>query len=194
MNSNTIRIIGAGLLLSLSGLVQAADYVIDTKGAHAFIQFHIKHLGYSWLVGRFNTFSGEFSYYEANPNASKVSVTIDTASVDSNHAERDKHLRDEEFLDVEQFPEARFVSTSYRDLGNDKGELQGELTLHGVTRPLTIAVTMIGAGDDPWGGYRLGFEGRTSFALADFGIKRDLGPASKEVHLWLGVEGIRKDQ
>ncbi|MGB5451493.1 MAG: YceI family protein [Sedimenticolaceae bacterium] len=194
MNTNPIRILGAGLLLLLSGLAQAADYVIDTKGAHAFIQFHIKHLGYSWLVGRFNTFSGEFSYYEANPNASKVSVTIDTASVDSNHAERDKHLRDEEFLDVEQFPEARFVSTSYRDLGDGKGELQGELTLHGVTRPLSIAVTMIGAGDDPWGGYRIGFEGRTSFALADFGIKRNLGPASKEVHLWLGVEGIRKDQ
>ena len=194
MNTNTIRILGAGLLLLLSGLAQAADYVIDTKGAHAFIQFHIKHLGYSWLVGRFNTFSGEFSYYEANPNASKVSVTIDTASIDSNHAERDKHLRDEEFLDVEQFPEARFVSTSYRDLGDGKGELQGELTLHGVTRPLSIAVTMIGAGDDPWGGYRIGFEGRTSFALADFGIKRNLGPASKEVHLWLGVEGIRKDQ
>lgn len=194
MNTNPIRILGAGLLLLLSGLALAADYVIDTKGAHAFIQFHIKHLGYSWLVGRFNTFSGEFSYYEANPNASKVSVTIDTASVDSNHAERDKHLRDEEFLDVEQFPEARFVSTSYRDLGDGKGELQGELTLHGVTRPLSIAVTMIGAGDDPWGGYRIGFEGRTSFALADFGIKRNLGPASKEVHLWLGVEGIRKDQ
>ncbi|MGB5670675.1 MAG: YceI family protein [Sedimenticolaceae bacterium] len=194
MNTNPIRILGAGLLLLLSGLALAADYVIDTKGAHAFIQFHIKHLGYSWLVGRFNTFSGEFSYFEANPNASKVSVTIDTASVDSNHAERDKHLRDEEFLDVEQFPEARFVSTSYRDLGDGKGELQGELTLHGVTRPLTSAVTRIGAGDDPWGGYRLGCEGRTSFALADFGIKRDLGPASKEVHLWLGVEGIRKDQ
>lgn len=194
MNTNPIRILGAGLLLLLSGLALAADYVIDTKGAHAFIQFHIKHLGYSWLVGRFNTFSGEFSYFEANPNASKVSVTIDTASVDSNHAERDKHLRDEEFLDVEQFPEARFVSTSYRDLGDGKGELQGELTLHGVTRPLSIAVTMIGAGDDPWGGYRIGFEGRTSFALADFGIKRNLGPASKEVHLWLGVEGIRKDQ
>lgn len=192
MKTNTIQILGAGLLLSLSSLGQAADYVIDTKGAHAFIQFQIKHLGYSWLVGRFNTFSGEFSYYEANPNASKVSVTIDTASVDSNHAERDKHLRDEEFLDVKQFPEARFASTSYRDLGDGKGELQGELTLHGVTRPLTIAVTMIGAGDDPWGGYRLGFEGRTSFALADFGIKRNLGPASEEVQLWLGVEGIRK--
>ena len=192
MNRFPTKPMAAGLILLFSGVAQAADYIIDTKGAHAFIQFHIKHLGYSWLVGRFNRFEGEFSYDEEDPNAAKVAVTIDTASIDSNHAERDKHLRDDEFLDVEKFPQARFVSTAYRDLGNDKGELQGELTLHGVTRPLSIAVTFIGAGDDPWGGYRRGFEGRTSFALADFGIKRNLGPASKEVHLWLGVEGIRK--
>ena len=178
------------LLLPTSAL--AADYVIDTKGAHAFIQFHIKHLGYSWLVGRFNTFAGEFSYDEANPEAAKVSVTIDTASIDSNHAERDKHLRDEDFLDVDRYPKASFVSTSYRETGDGKGELQGELTLRGVTRPITLDVTHIGAGKDPWGGYRRGFEGRTRFALADYGIKKNLGPASKEVHLWLGIEGIRK--
>jgi polyisoprenoid-binding protein YceI len=179
------------LLMPMSTTVGAADYVIDTKGAHAFIQFSIKHLGYSWLVGRFNTFSGEFSYEEKKPEAARVSVTIDTASIDSNHAERDKHLRDEEFLDVDRFPEARFVSTSYRDLGDNRGELEGELTLHGVTRPITIAVTHIGAGQDPWGGYRRGFEGRVTLALADYGIKRNLGPASKEVNLWLGIEGIR---
>ena len=179
-----------GLLLSTT--VQAADYVIDTKGAHAFIQFHIKHLGYSWLVGRFNTFSGEFSYDENDPGSAKVSVLIDTASIDSNHAERDKHLRDDDFLDVKKYPEARFVSTAYRDLGDGKGELTGDLTLHGVTRSITIDVDHIGAGKDPWGGYRRGFEGRTSFALADFGITRNLGPASRNVNLWLGVEGIRK--
>jgi len=192
MRTSTHLTLGAGLLLLFGSVAQAADYVIDTKGAHAFIQFHIKHLGYSWLVGRFNRFEGEFSYDEANPQTAKVAVTIDTTSIDSNHAERDKHLRDEDFLEVDKFPEARFVSTSYRDLGEGKGELVGEFTLRGVTRPITIAVTHIGAGDDPWGGYRRGFEGRASFALADFGIKRDLGPASKEVHLWLGVEGIRK--
>jgi polyisoprenoid-binding protein YceI len=192
MRTSTHLTLGAGLLLLFGSIAQAADYVIDTKGAHAFIQFHIKHLGYSWLVGRFNRFDGEFSYDEANPQTAKVAVTIDTTSIDSNHAERDKHLRDEDFLEVDKFPEARFVSTSYRDLGEGKGELVGEFTLRGITRPITIAVTQIGAGDDPWGGYRRGFEGRASFALADFGIKRDLGPASKEVHLWLGVEGIRK--
>ena len=193
MKRTSSMTLSAALLLAASGLAQAADYVIDTKGAHAFIQFHIKHLGYSWLVGRFNTFSGEFSYDEANPEAAKVAVTIDTTSIDSNHAERDKHLRDEEFLNVDKFPQASFVSTAYRDLGNGKGELEGDLTLLGVTKPVKIDVNFIGEGDDPWGGYRSGFEGRTSFALADFGIQRDLGPASREVQLWLGVEGIRKD-
>ena len=192
MRTTIFSTLAAGLLFGLSSPTLAADYVIDTKGAHAFVQFHIKHLGYSWLVGRFNTFSGEFSYDENNPQSAKVSVTIDTASVDSNHAERDKHLRDDDFLEVDKYPQARFVSTSYRDIGDGKGELKGELTLHGVTRPITIDVTHIGAGEDPWGGYRRGFEGRTSLTLADFNIKKNLGPASKEVHLWLGVEGIRK--
>ncbi len=180
----------AGLALCLTGAAHSSDYLIDTKGAHAFIQFQIKHLGYSWLVGRFNRFEGSFSYDEDNPSAAKVEVTIDTSSVDSNHAERDKHLRDDDLLHVDAFPQARFVSTSYKDLGDGKGELVGELTLHGVTRPITIAVNQIGAGKDPWGGYRRGFEGRTSFALADYGITRNLGPASTEVQLWLGVEGI----
>lgn len=192
MRNALLSTISAGLLLGASSQVLADDYVIDTKGAHAFVQFHIKHLGYSWLVGRFNTFSGEFSYDENNPQSAKVNVIIETASVDSNHAERDKHLRDEDFLEVGKYPQARFVSTAYRPTGEGSGVLEGEFTLHGVTRPISIDVTHIGAGADPWGGYRRGFEGRTKFALADFGIKKNLGPASKEVHLWLGVEGIRK--
>ena len=192
MKRPLLMTLGASLLLMASTSIHAVEYLIDTKGAHAFIQFHIKHLGYSWLVGRFNTFSGSFDYDQKNPDAASITVDIETASIDSNHAERDKHLRDEEFLNVKEHPKARFVSSSYRDLGNDKGELKGELTLNGVTRPITIDVTHIGAGMDPWGGYRRGFEGRTSFALADFGIKRNLGPASKEVHLWLGIEGIRQ--
>jgi polyisoprenoid-binding protein YceI len=121
-----------------------------------------------------------------------VTVTIDTASVNSNHAERDKHLRSDDFLHVEKFPQAKFVSTAYKPTGENTAELTGELTLHGVTRPVTIAVEQIGHGDDPWGGYRRGFAGSTRLTLADFGIKRDLGPAAREVHLFLSVEGIRQ--
>jgi polyisoprenoid-binding protein YceI len=178
-------------LLSASPLF-AEDYVIDTKGTHAFIQFRIKHLGYSWLMGRFNEFSGGFSYDEKNPQASKVSVEIKPATVDSNHAERDKHLRSEEFLFVEKYPKASFVSTSYAEKGDGKAELKGDLTLRGVTKPVVIAVEHIGHGKDPWGGYRRGFFGTTEIALADFGIPFDLGPASKTVQLELSIEGVRQ--
>src|SRR5690554_3610063 len=115
-------------LISLATLgatsAQAADYVIDTKDAHAFVQFKISHLGYSWLLGRFNDFEGTFSYDEADPSAAKVDVTINVASVDSNHAERDKHLRSADFFNVSKYPKATFVSTSYTPNGDGTGVLK----------------------------------------------------------------------
>ena len=178
--------------LSMSPAIQAADYVIDTKGAHAFIQFRVQHLGYSWLYGRFNEFSGKFSYDESTPEKASIEVNISTASVDSNHAERDKHLRSDDFLDVKKYPEARFISTNYTPINANKGVLTGNLTLRGVTRPIEIEVESIGAGKDPWGGYRSGFEGKTRFAMADFGIVKNLGPKSKDVEMILSIEGIRQ--
>lgn len=176
------------------GLAQAAPerYVIDTEGAHAFIQFRIKHLGYSWLYGRFNEFSGTFTYDPDDTSASKIEVDIKTASLDSNHAERDKHLRGSDFLDVTKYPTASFKSTSYKETGFNKGVLEGNLTLKGITKPIKIDVERIGNGPDPWGGYRRGFEGRTEFALKDFGIDYNLGPASRKVEMMLTVEGIRQ--
>ncbi len=167
-------------------------YLIDTEGSHAFVQFRIQHLGYSWLYGRFNDFGGSFTYDEQDPSASSVEVVIETASIDSNHAERDKHLRGKDFLEVDQHPQARFKSTFYKETGSNEATLEGELTLHGVTKPVTLDVRKIGAGPDPWGGYRRGFEGTTTIKLADFGITKDLGPASQKVELTLSVEGIRQ--
>lgn len=176
----------------ISAPVMAADYTIDTKGAHASINFKIAHLGTSWLLGRFNTFSGDFSYDSANPNASTVNVEIDTTSLDSNHAERDKHLRGSDFLDVSKYPTASFKSTSFTSNGDGKASLKGDLTLHGVTKSIEIDVAKVGEGKDPWGGYRAGFSGTTSLKLKDFGINYNLGPASESVMLELHVEGIRK--
>lgn len=178
--------------LTVPSLLQAADYVIDTEKAHAFIQFRIKHLGYSWLLGRFNDFDGSFSYDEADPAASKVEVTIRTASIDSNHAERDKHLRGKEFLEVDKFPQATFVSSGFKENDDKTAALTGKLTLHGVTRPVTIDVKPVGHGPDPWGGKRRGFEGTTRLKLADYNIDFDLGPAAREVELFLSVEGIEQ--
>lgn len=181
-------------ILSTFGAVSAtaSDYVIDTEGSHAFIQFRISHLGYSWLTGRFNRFSGEFSYDENDPASATIEVHIDTASIDTNHAERDKHLRDDDFLDVERFPDAHFVSTAYTETGKGKARLLGDLTLHGVTRQIEIDVKHVGAGTDPWGGYRRGFEGTASITLADFGMTKFLGEAARQMEFSLGIEGIRK--
>lgn len=189
---NKIAIFLLALLLS-SGLtvVQAAEYQLDKKGAHAFIQFKIKHLGYSWLLGRFNDFDGQFSYDDKNPASSKVTVTIDTASIDSNHAERDKHLRGKDFLYVKKYPAARFVSSSFEETGEGKAVLKGDLTLRGVTKAVELAVEHIGHGPDPWGGYRRGFSASTLLTLKDFGIDFDLGPASRQVELFISVEGIK---
>lgn len=180
------------IALPLTGS-QAADYVIDTKGAHAAINFKIPHLGFSWLTGRFNKFSGNFSYDPEAPEKSNISVTIATTSIDSNHAERDKHLRDKDFLYTGKFPQASFASTSYTKTGDGSGSLKGNLTLRGVTRPITIQVEAVGAGADPWGGYRQGFSGTTKLVLKDFGIDFNLGKASREVELELYIEGIRKE-
>ena len=177
--------------LLTTGPAAAADYVIDTAKAHASIQFRIKHLGFSWLTGRFDDFSGTFAFDEAKPETSKVKVEINTDSVNSNHAERDKHLRGKDFLDTANFPKATFESTGVK-LDANKATITGNLTLHGVTKQIAIEAERVGGGSDPWGGYREGFSGTTSLPLKDFGINFDLGPAAKEVELTLNVEGIRQ--
>ncbi|WP_108650143.1 YceI family protein [Dongshaea marina] len=177
-------------LFAVSGLARAEHYIIDSKGAHASVNLKIKHLGYSWIKGRFNTFSGTFDYDPKDVAASKVKVVIETASFDSNHAERDKHVRSKDFLDVKQYPQATFVSSRVTDLGGGKLSIEGKLTLHGQTHPMTIAAHLVGQGKDPWGGYRTGFEGSAELPLADYGIK--VIGASKIAYLELHIEGIRQ--
>lgn len=175
-----------------AGQALAADYAIDKPGQHAFINFKISHLGYSWLYGTFKDFDGNFTFDAADPEASSVNVTINTASIDSNHAERDKHLRGADFLNVEQFPTATFESTSVKSTGEGTADITGNLTLNGVTKPVVIQAKLLGEGKDPWGDYRAGFEGTTRLKLTDFDIKKNLGPASEELELILSVEGIRQ--
>ena len=190
---NKIRIVT--LLLCFTGslpLFAAETYVIDTKGMHASINFEIPHLGYSLLTGRFNRFSGKFVYDRDNPSASGISVVIETGSVDSNHAERDKHLRSKDFLNSKKYPEATFVSASFSEDDSGAIVMAGDFTLNGISKPMTIRMRKVGEGEDPWGGYRMGFSGETSFLLADFGILKELGEHSKSVKLQLNIEGVRE--
>ncbi len=188
------RLVSAALsgVMMLSATANAADYVIDTQGAHAFVTFKIKHLGYSWLHGRFNRFDGSFSYDAKAQIGSNILVNIDTASLDSNHAERDKHLRGKDFLNVDKYPTATFKSTNVKFTDDDTATVTGDFTLHGVTKRITFEMDKVGEGQDPWGGYRAGFEGETSLKLTDYGIDYNLGPASTHVDIGLSIEGVRK--
>ena len=189
MISQRILFMGTLVAASVSTPVAAAEYSIDPS--HAFIQFRISHLGFSTLAGRFNKFDGSFNWDKDNPQASSINITIETDSIDSNWAERDKHLRSPKFLNVERFPKATFKSTQFTGDASG-GKLLGELTLHGVTKPFEIAVKAIGEGHDPWGGYRAGFDGTATLRRADFGIDYDLGPTAQTMQFDLHIEGIRK--
>jgi len=180
--------ITALLSVSLLSPAQAANYTIDNKGAHASINFKTSHMGFSVLTGRFNTFGGTFTYDGANIGESTISVNIDTTSIDSNHGERDKHLRSDDFLDASKFGTATFLSTQVTDKGNGKLAIQGNFTLHGVTKSIVIDAVKVGEGDDPWGGNRVGFSGTTQISMGDFGFKKDFGKVDLELH----IEGIRQ--
>jgi polyisoprenoid-binding protein YceI len=192
MLKKTLIALALGGALIGAGQAMAADYAIDKQGQHAFVNFKISHLGYSWLYGTFKDFDGSFSFDAAKPQDSKVNVTLNTASVDTNHAERDKHIRSDDFLNVSKHPTATFASTSVKSTGEGTADISGDLTLNGVTKPVVIAAKFVGEGKDPWGGFRAGFEGTTTLKLKDFDITKDLGPASESVELIISVEGVRK--
>jgi len=196
--NNWKRYIFTAMAVLMLGAIQPAQaaeqYVMDTAKHHAFITFKISHLGYSWLLGRFDNFSGDFSFDDQHPENNTVKVTIDVASINTNHAKRDKHLRSEDFFDVEHFPKATFASTGYEDKSNGKAVLTGTFTLRGISKTLHIDVSQIGSGKDPWGGYRRGFEGHTTLHLSDYNMKKAgmLGPVAENVELFLSIEGIRQ--
>lgn len=178
------------LIVTLAAVAApAAEYVVDPT--HSFVEFRIQHLGYSWLYGRFNAVDGRFSYDAADPGASRIEVRIDTTTVDTNHAERDKHLRSSDFLAVDRHPAATFRSTGYHGSA-DAGVLSGVLRFLGVEKAIEIPVVRIGEGPDPWGGYRAGFHGTYTMTRADFGMQADLGPAATTVEIALGIEGLRQ--
>lgn len=193
MLKKTLAAIAIGSALLTAGqAAMATDYAIDKKGQHAFINFKISHIGYSYIYGTFKDWDGTFSFDAAKPEASKIDVTVQTKSVDTNQAERDKHIQTPDFLDVAKFPTATFKSTAIKSTGADTADVTGDLTLHGVTKPITIAAHFIHEGKDPWGMQRAGFEGTTTIVMKDFAIQKDLGPASASLQLIFSFDGVAK--
>jgi polyisoprenoid-binding protein YceI len=153
----------------------ATTVVDDIKGAytldptHSRLGFSTRHAMVTTVRGSFKEFSGEAVVDTENPAASKVEVTIKTASVDTGVADRDGHLRSADFFDVENYPEITFVSTDVARDG-DEWTITGDLTIKDVTKPLTIEFEENGSARDPFGNLRIGFEGKTVLNRKDFGL------------------------
>ncbi|MBY6209217.1 MULTISPECIES: YceI family protein [Halomonas] len=192
LKKTAIAALAAGSLLPLAQ-AQAADYAIDSEGQHAFIQFKISHLGYSYILGSFESFDGSFSYDSEDTASASAQLEVDVTSLTTNHAERDKHILSGDFLNADEYPTATFTSTGFESTGEGEGVLTGDLTLHGVTNTIEMPVTLLGEGEDPWGGYRAGFEGSTELALGDYDIDMSKFPeAMRSLELYVTFEGIRQ--
>jgi len=146
----------------------------------------------AYLYGRFNEVTGTVILDPEDLAASRVDIQVKAESIDTHNADRDKHLKSPEFFDVEKYPLITFRSQACRKIGDNEYEVQGDLTLHGVTRPLTVTVVHTGAGPGMQGEYRVGFETTFTIKRSDFGMTTLIGPVADEVRITVSGEGIRQ--
>jgi polyisoprenoid-binding protein YceI len=170
-------------------------YAID-KG-HSEAVFQVRHL-VTRVRGRFKDFEGSIRIDRGRPESSSVEFSIDAASVDTDVADRDTHLRSPDFFDVAKHPRITFVSSGVQPLGSDRYDVTGTLTLRGVAREVTLPVTYLGSARDPWGNERTGFELETKLDRKDYGIvfnaALDNGGLllGDEVRITINIEAIRQ--
>jgi polyisoprenoid-binding protein YceI len=154
------------------GVIKGEDIMstwnIDTS--HSGVHFSVRHMVIAKVRGAFDRFSGVVELDEANPAASKVSVRIEAASIDTREEKRDAHLRSADFFDVEKYPELTFTSTKVEKLDGDEYRVTGDLTIHGVTKEVVLDAESLGAGKDPWGNDRIAFSATTAVNRKDFGL------------------------
>ncbi len=194
----SVIVLGA---VTLPTLLFAANYEIDT--AHTSVTFKVRHL-LSKVTGKFSKFSGTFTYDPAKPETWKTEATVDVQSIDTNVADRDKHLRSKDFFDVdnEKHPDYKtmtFVSTKITDIKKDKAKLHGNLTMHGVRKPVVLDLEIGGLATDPWGNKKAAFSATTTINRKDFDLTwnqtLETGGVlvGDEVEISLEVEGNLKE-
>ena len=163
----------------------------DVDPVHSTLVFGITHLGVSYFYGRFNSPYGEFQFDPDNLSGSSFEIVASADKVDTNNPRRDGHLKSGDFFNARQFPTITFKSTQVTKAGDNTYKVAGDLTLHGVTKPITIELEHIGTRDTPRG-HLCGF--RTTFTIkrSDFGMTFMLGDLGDEVTLMIGIEGTKK--
>ncbi|WP_070990140.1 YceI family protein [Halofilum ochraceum] len=162
-------------LLPLAVSAAPRTWVIDPE--HFSISFGVEHAGFAEVMGLFQEAEGQFVYDPETRELESGEVTVQADSVFTAHKERDKHVRDGDFLDADAHPEIRFVATGYEPQGEDRGELRGELTLLGETRPVTLDVRINRMGEYPFGGslfndppYVIGISAKTTIQRSEWGM------------------------
>ncbi len=185
----TTLLFACTLGVAVSTASAADDYKLDES--HTGIVFVIKHLNMSYTYGRFNESEGVFAIDTNDPTRSSFSFTVKTASVDTGHKKRDEHLRSPDFFNAKQFPVITFKSTAVEAV--EQGyRVAGDLTLHGVSRSLTVELEKLGEGKDPWGNDRIGFATELRIKRSDFGIDHMLSAVGDDVRILISFEGIRQ--
>jgi polyisoprenoid-binding protein YceI len=168
-NRISAMIVCAALVIGAPVASLADTYVIDKD--HTSVTFRIRHL-FTKVSGRFDAFEGKVDFDSAKPEQTKVEGTIQTKSINTNVENRDKHLRSDAFFDVEKYPTITFASTKVTDIDPKalSGKLHGNLTIHGVEKPVVLDVQFLGKGKDPWGNEKAGFTATTKVNRKDFGL------------------------
>lgn len=187
-------IAAAALFAGLAAAPAAAapeSYAFDKS--HTSIFFLADHLGFSTVPGRFGEYDGSITYDPENPGAAKLELTIRTASLDTFFARRDEHLRSPDFFNVLEFPEASFVATGFEKTGEKTGRMDGDLTLLGVTRPVSLDLILNKRAESPLSGKMvLGVTARGTIRRSAFGMTYGLPGVADEVDLWIEAEAVRQ--
>lgn len=194
---STLFVLGAFLGSFSLAYASESGKTFEIDLSHSNVGFTIKHL-VSRVSGEFRSLEGEFVFDQAHPGKSKVRATVKADTIDTHEKKRDDHLKSADFFDVTQYPTLSFESKKFTSQGGQKYELQGNLTMHGVTRPITFKVDYLGEANDPWGNHRAGFTAVAKINRKDYGIvwnkALDAGGfvLSDEVELNINIEGIQK--
>lgn len=187
-------LLAASIVLgALPAFAEPVNLKLDRS--HIYIGFQVTHIGFSTVHGRFNDATGEVAFDKDKPEASAVSATIQTKSVDTNFEARDKHLRTADFFDSEKFPTMTFKSTKVEKTGENTGRMTGELTLLGVTKPVTLDVKFTRIAEHPFPAYKkvltAGFSARGKIKRSEFGMTKFIPALSDEIELLIDVEAVR---
>lgn len=178
---------------SAASTSEPTSYVLDP--AHSEVGFKVRHMMVSWTRGLFGSFEGKVEYDAANPEAISIDVSVDVDSIDTKAPDRDKHLRSADFFDVENHPKMTFKSRSAKAVGEGGLDVEGDLTIRGVTKPITLEIRDLGPlQKDPWGSLVRGAEAKARISRKEFGLNWNTALETggvlvgDEVHIEIGAE------